>query len=138
MNMKSTSKKISIVISVVTTLLVVALLTMSVILCLSNGESSTSTSGVSAKFMAEVITHDPTKLDLPAWVIDTILIMIYVIIGVLGTGIICYLIYIITWSIKRRTGTLSAQVSHQEEEHEGNPNLVKLTLGEEVANEKSN
>ncbi len=96
MNMKSTSKKISIVISVVTTLLVVALLTMSVILCLSNGESSTSTSGVSAKFMAEVITHDPTKLDLPAWVIDTILIMIYVIIGVLGTGIICYLIYIIT------------------------------------------
>ncbi len=63
----------------------------------------------------------------------------YVIIGLLGLGIISYSIYIIGHFIKRRAGTLSAEVSQiEDDDHGENPNLVKLSLGGEVENEKSN
>ncbi len=65
-------------------------------------------------------------------------VSMYIIIGLLSLGILCYSIYIIGHFIKRRAGTLSAEVSQQVEEHKENPNLVKLSLGGEVENEKSN
>ncbi len=120
-------------------ILVVVAISLCLTLVLLPAQSSNEVvAGITAQKMTDAIAHDPTKLDLPDWVIMLITVSMYIAIGVLGTGILCYLLYIIVWFIRRRKSTMSAEVSEQEVEYDGNPNLIKMSLGEEGANEKSN
>ncbi len=136
--MKLNNKKFKTWSIVAIVLLVIAILTFVVtnFIVPVKADDGTKVSGM--QLMSDIIAHDPTKLDVPNWAITIMEVSMYVIIGILGLGIVCYLIFIIVYFIKRRYGTLSAQVSEQVEEHQENPNLVKLSLGEEVANEESN
>ncbi len=136
--MKLNSKKIKFTMIMATLLMVVALLIFFVVASLTSIGSDDSSSLHGVQFFTDIVAHDPTKLDVPDWAIMLMEVSMYVVIGLLSTAIIGYLIYIAVYFIKRRTGTLSAEVSEQVEEHDENPNLVKLSLGGEVANEKSN
>ncbi len=136
--MKLNAKKIKFGMIIAAVLMIVALLTFIVVVSLTSCQSDDSSSITGAQFLTDVVAHDPTKLDVPDWVISIMMISMYAIIGVLGLGILSCMVYVAVYFIKRRAGKLSAEVSEQVEENESNPNLVKLSLGGEVANEKSN
>lgn len=137
--MKKLSKQQKITLALTTFVMMVVGTICAVLFSLTqNAPAANSVNDVTAHIMVDEVQHDPTKLDIPDWAILLLEIVVYIVIAALGLGIICYAVYIIGWFIKRRSGTLSAKVSAQEVEHEGNPNLVKLSIGEEVANEKSN
>ncbi len=136
--MKLNDKKLKTWTIVGIVLLAAAVLTFVLCLALVPTKTNDGTEVSKIQLMTDIIAHDPTKLDVPSWVITLMEVSMYVVIGVLGFGIVTYSIYIIGHFVKRRLGTLSAQVSEQVEEHEENPNLVKLSLREEVANEESN
>ncbi len=66
MNARSISQKVKIAISVVITLFVVTLLTILAVVLTKHNDVKVQPASISASMMSqEVITHDPTKLDLP-------------------------------------------------------------------------
>lgn len=85
------------------------------------------------------VVEDPTKLNLPEWVNILIQVSIWLVVALLAIGIICFAIYIITYFWKRKYLKTYAYISEKEDDaDQTSPNLVRITLGEEVANEKSN
>lgn len=85
------------------------------------------------------VVEDPTKLNLPEWVNILIQVSIWLVVALLAIGIICFSIYIITYFWKRKYSKTYAYISEKEDDaDQTSPNLVRITLGEEVANEKSN
>ena len=85
------------------------------------------------------VVEDPTKLNLPEWVNIIIQVSIWLVVALLAIGIICFAVYIITYFLKRKYSKNYAYISDKEDDvDEASPNLVRITLGEEVANEKSN
>ncbi len=85
------------------------------------------------------VVEDPTKLNLPEWVNILIQVSIWLVVALLAIGIICFAIYIITYFWKRKYSKTYAYISEKEDDpDQTSPNLVRITLGEEVANEKSN
>ncbi len=136
MKLNTKKLKISLVVGTVMSIVALLLFFISTVITSLNTNNSPRTSSV--EFLTDAVASDPTKLDVDSWVITLMEVSMYVIIGLLSLGILVYSIYILGHFIKRRFVTLSAEVSEQVEEHEENPNLVKLSLEEEVENEKSN
>lgn len=124
-------------------LLIAAIFSFAVLICclmvfLILGLSLDSSSGVviTRSSIVDNEAVDSTKLNLPEWAKWLILVSIAFVIIVFAIGIICFSVYIIGYFWNRRFGKTFATVEGIEEtkiEEEETPNLVKLTIGEKVA-----